>query len=393
MTRTTRSTTARTKRKTVSPVSRSARKTMRMNVSPITNRATIEQYAHKAWRNNPAVKEDFTMHLAGMVNARSNNNGVLNMMERFSPEMVKRAKAMASSARTIQSKYRKFVNIFRDEHNARGIVIRLQHIMLKIKNATYSSTKKKDFQTEIERTTGLVCSVSGASNAINGREVFTVEIGNDGFNPNVNLQGRIAWNRRQTIAGRRNETKPYSINGYRIRARFVVRVQRSGNGTSKRSPYEVTKVDVKSLLIAASNAPAEVHIQSGRAQGPEAWFNEPIVKKFPHIQLTRTAHVFATGIIIDALLRKRPSIPKFHHVKLAADFMNRRNKKIQLMTPVLKKLIRALQSKNYIDKSVSYVAATNNGVTNIVYNNNNPNNNNLIDVNDHHSPMHENVFD
>jgi hypothetical protein len=89
------------------------------------------------------------------------------------------------------------------------------------------------------------------------------------------------------------------------------------------------------------------------------------------------AHVFATGIAVDAMLHHRPSKPKFHQVDLSRYYSNNSansNNTVSTVpfapysppatAPVLSKLISTLKQKGYIDRDVEYVTS-NRGVTNI----------------------------
>ena len=144
--------------------------------------------------------------------------------------------------------------------------------------------------------------------------------------------------------------------------------------------YEVSGVNIVSVLVAKDNVPAEVYFQSKRAHGAEAWFDDRVDRhgRTTYLaQIQRVAHVFATGIIVDALLHNRASKPKFHHVNLSR-FNNRgsnannsnnnngnKNSRINMpsFAPILARLIHALKAKRYVEKDSVYIT-NNEGTTN-----------------------------
>jgi hypothetical protein len=340
----------------------------RRTMTPVSSPGAIERMARETIRSSPLAKREFAMHLATLVN--NNANGMLNSMP---ANMVAKARAMAKAAKTIQRTYRRHIDILKDEGRAILIARKIQRLIESYTDLTVSCKNKKDCAKGIEKMTGLV-----AGTPSDGVTSFTLKIGNMGFDPKINLQKKIAFNRRaNTIGYRQMQSKPFMIGGYRIRVQFEFHVKRAVPGM-----YKVSKVDIVSVLIAKADVPAEVYFQSTkRAHGAEAWFDD---RGRTAAQAQRVSHVFATGIIVDALLSKRPSKPKFHHVNLKRfnyvynnrgsnannSWSNSNNNgtnnsgiNMATMAPILARLIHALKTKGYVERDSVYVT-NNEGTTN-----------------------------
>jgi hypothetical protein len=349
-------------------------------MTPVSSPGAIERMARETMRTNPNARRKFAMHLASEMDPN-----VLNMMKNANANMHRRVTTMNRAARKIQTTFRSHIKIDNDIGQSYAIVERLRGVCAKLSSAQYVSRTKGAFCKEIEaRFTPLVTLAPGSSD---GGNTFTVEVGNDGFDPHINLQGRISMNRREHYLGTRlRKTRPYTfVGGYRVRARFLLHVRQNVDKT-----YTVTKVDIKSVLIAKTDVPAEVHIQSKRSQGPEAWYDRGARRRSSFMNV---AHVFAAGIAVDAMLHNRPSKPKFHQVDLSNYFSNNSansndtlpySPRTAATAPILAKLIADLKQRGYIDRDVEYVTS-NRGVTNVRRNNSNRNNNHIWANNGYHS--------
>jgi hypothetical protein len=365
------------KRKTTA--TRSVTKRPRRTMAPVSSPGAIERMARETMRTNPNARRKFAMHLASEMDPN-----ILNMMKNTNANMHRRVMTMNRAGRKIQTAFRSHMKIDNDIGQSYAIFERLRGVCAKLSSSRYVSRNKAAFCKEIEaRFSPLVALAPGSSD---GGNTFTVEVGNDGFDPKINLQGRISMNRREQFFGHRLiKTRPYIfIGGYRVRARFLLHVRQNVDKT-----YTVTKVDIKSALISKTNVPAEVHIQSKRAQGPEAWYDRGAKRS----SFMNVAHVFAAGIAVDAMLHNRPSKPKFHQVDLSRYYSNNSansndtlpySPRTAATAPILAKLIADLKQRGYIDRDVEYVT-NNRGVTNVRRNNSNRNNNHIWANNGYHS--------
>lgn len=260
----------------------------------------------------------------------------------------------------------------KDEAAARALVDKINAVVESIMSCTFRSKTKTALKKEIEPlgrcAPGLVgISVGSTNNA--AAKAFTVEFGNDGVANNDPM--RLSSVRRNGAGGSRriNEARAFVVGEYRMRLRVAAKF------VPFKGSFQATSVAVKTVVITKPGVPAEVLIHGGRTQGPEAWFDERGMGKWPRI-----IPVFAAGIMVDAMVHGRPSKPKFHvhnlkihdpsytlnvHVgrKRKRVTVDQRNNSNQNMNGAIQRLIRVLQAMGYVDPTAVY--ETHYGVTNI----------------------------
>jgi len=261
------------------------------------------------------------------------------------------------------------MNARKDEAAARAIVDKINSVIEAILSCTFRSRTKTALKKEIEPLGRCAPGLVGISVGSTNNAAFTVEFGNDGVSRNDPM--RLSNIRRNGAGGsqRINEARAFVVGGYRLRLRVAAKFV-TANGS-----FQAISVAVKTVVVTKPGVPAEVLIHGGRPSGRDAWFDERGMGKWPQV-----IPVWAAGIMVDAMIRGRPSRPKFHvhnlkiHDPLATNTvrvgskrkrvtLNQRNNSNQNMNGAIQRLIRVLQAMGYMDPTAVY--DTHYGKTNV----------------------------